>query len=625
MADENKISFIICTNDELQLQECLMYLNLLHIPEGYQTEVITVTDAVSMASGYNEAMRTSDAKYKIYLHQDTFIIEYHFLDRLLKIFKKDKAIGMLGMVGAETLSKDGVMWHEQRCGGFYRLEEFVEKGTKANLQRLKKGIKEVEAVDGFLMATQYDLPWREDIFHGFDFYDVSQCMEFRRAGYKIVVPSQKTELVIHSSGCLSLWNYNMYREALLKEYPEIAFSRKAQKRILFLHSKQIQLIGIPFALVQLGHRVDISNTEVSLGNTVGLNLEVQELLEEELEEGHYDLAVTYDFCREVSNACQNSHIPYYAWVYDSPLMDLYSKEALNEMNYISVFDRKQYGRLSLLGLKHLFYLPLAPEIDNFGAVHIGKRDEKKYSCDISFVGRLYKNRGFEQIFYENSKIFLEEAESLIRQMDCTWNTSTTIFDKASEELISYMASKQQEDTWKAWNVHKRFFCESMKLARKCNETERIHLLKALEERFHIVVYADDSAKEILKDLTVKPWLDYGSEMPKVFHLSKINLNITSRSIESGIPQRVWDILAVGGFCLTNYQPELDEYFEVGKDLEVYHNLEELEDKIAYYLTHEKERLTVAINGYKRIKDHHSLKARLRQALDFIMEEECSPL
>ena len=60
-------------------------------------------------------------------------------------------------------------------------------------------------------------------------------------------------------------------------------------------------------------------------------------------------------------------------------------------------------------------------------------------------------------------------------------------------------------------------------------------------------------------------------------------------------------------------------------MEVYHNLEELEDKIAYYLTHEKERLTVAINGYKRIKDHHSLKARLRQALDFIMEEECSPL
>ena len=74
MADKNKISFIICTNDELQLQECLMYINLLHIPEGYQTEVITVTDAVSMASGYNEAMRTSDAKYKIYLHQDMWVV-----------------------------------------------------------------------------------------------------------------------------------------------------------------------------------------------------------------------------------------------------------------------------------------------------------------------------------------------------------------------------------------------------------------------------------------------------------------------------------------------------------------------------------------------------------------------
>ena len=86
-----------------------------------------------------------------------------------------------------------------------------------------------------------------------------------------------------------------------------------------------------------------------------------------------------------------------------------------------------------------------------------------------------------------------------------------------------------------------------------------------------------------------------------------------------MPQRVWDILAVGGFCLTNYQPELEEYFEIGKDLEVYHNLEELDAKVDYYLKHEKERINIAISGYKKVKKHHNYCNRLSEELKFIFE------
>lgn len=233
------------------------------------------------------------------------------------------------------------------------------------------------------------------------------------------------------------------------------------------------------------------------------------------------------------------------------------------------------------------------------------------------MGRLYNNRGFEETFDEEGKAYLDEAEKVIREMDCIWNESTSIFGKASEDLIDYMVSKQPEDTWKVWNVDKRYFCESMRLVRKCNEIERIKILETLQKRFPIVLYADDSAKKFLKNVEIRPWLEYGSEMPKVFYLSKINLNITSRSIESGIPLRVWDIMAVGGFCLTNYQPELEEYFEIGKDLDVYHDLKELQDKIAYYLKHEDQRIRIAINGYKKVREKHSLKGRIADVLAYI--------
>ena len=46
--NEAKIAFIICTNDNQELQECLVYLNNLDVPEGYKVEIITVMDASSM-------------------------------------------------------------------------------------------------------------------------------------------------------------------------------------------------------------------------------------------------------------------------------------------------------------------------------------------------------------------------------------------------------------------------------------------------------------------------------------------------------------------------------------------------------------------------------------------------
>ena len=65
--DEKKISFIMCTNNEQYAQESMYFINKLSIPKGYSIEILSVTDAKSMTSGYNEGMRASNAKYKIYL------------------------------------------------------------------------------------------------------------------------------------------------------------------------------------------------------------------------------------------------------------------------------------------------------------------------------------------------------------------------------------------------------------------------------------------------------------------------------------------------------------------------------------------------------------------------------
>ena len=102
-------------------------------------------------------------------------------------------------------------------------------------------------------------------------------------------------------------------------------------------------------------------------------------------------------------------------------------------------------------------------------------------------------------------------------------------------------------------------------------------------------------------------LDYYNKMPIVFYNSKININITIRSIRRGIPLRAMDIMGAGGFLLSNYQQELNELFVDREDLVLFHNDEDMMDKIEYYLSHEKEREEIAVNGQEKIRELHDYR------------------
>ncbi len=86
--NNDKICFITCVNDERLYEECLVYINSLDIPKNFSIETVALRGADSIASAYNKAMRETDSKYKVYLHQDAFIINKNFIYDILEIFKK---------------------------------------------------------------------------------------------------------------------------------------------------------------------------------------------------------------------------------------------------------------------------------------------------------------------------------------------------------------------------------------------------------------------------------------------------------------------------------------------------------------------------------------------------------
>ncbi len=217
---DHKFAFILCTNNTLLLEECLHYINHLIVPEGYEAELLTIPDAPCMTRGYNEAMQASDAKYKIYMHQDVFILNRNILRDLLAIFAADPQIGMVGMVGYEKVAADGIMWHTARTGSIYMRHPQTPYPALSDYRyNIADGYEYVAEIDGFFMATCHDLPWDSDRLDGWDFYDAFQSIRFLLQGYKIAVPCQRHPWCMHDDDkLLSLSNYDRYRQIFLQEF-----------------------------------------------------------------------------------------------------------------------------------------------------------------------------------------------------------------------------------------------------------------------------------------------------------------------------------------------------------------------------------------------------------------------
>ncbi|MCY8865641.1 glycosyltransferase family protein [Bacillus spizizenii] len=215
--NENSICFITCVNDDTLYDLCLRHIQSLSVPPHMKVELIDIRKADSMASGYQAAMQDSDAKYKVYIHQDTFIINRSFIYDILYVFQQNDELGMIGVIGAEEVPQSGIWWEASKKAG--KVIEYRSTYSYLSFDEINETVKTVQALDGLLLATQYDLPWQKEIFDGWHLYDTSQCFEFRKKGYLVGIPYQKEPWVIHACGNeFDQIEYSHYLEVFVREY-----------------------------------------------------------------------------------------------------------------------------------------------------------------------------------------------------------------------------------------------------------------------------------------------------------------------------------------------------------------------------------------------------------------------
>lgn len=339
-------------------------------------------------------------------------------------------------------------------------------------------------------------------------------------------------------------------------------------------------------------------------------------LNELLKQDTYSFIFSINFFPSVSDVCNIWGIPYLCLIVDSPVLELFSTSLANPCNKVFLFDRQLYNDFHHINPDGIFHIPLATNVrDNYAtATMASAADRARFSSDISFIGSLYSEKClYNQITLpEKMRGYVDgliEAQLLVYGYnfieECVTPELIEAFCKVRPELINFPDS-MKVDTKAVIAQH----IISVKVA----EQERLRYLKVLSEHFNVDLYtgSDTSSMPLIHN---RGFAKTNTEMPIIFHQSKINLNLTAKSIRSGLSLRIFDVLGCEGFLITNYQAELPEHFNIGEDLEAYTSLDDLMGKCEYYLSHDKERQEIAHNGFEKVKKYHTYDIRLTQMLE----------
>lgn len=397
--------------------------------------------------------------------------------------------------------------------------------------------------------------------------------------------------------------------------------------ILMYRWKAYNYRDIEQTFLLLGHTVD--NIEQELGS-YDVSPEFERVIEEKIRGTHYDMVFTVNYFPLISNVCERTGVKYVSWTCDNPLISMYHESVFHDCNYIFTFDKTNYLEFRGMGVKHIWYLPLAVDTERMDAL-LGVPEEvgrwkvaqdpemQKYRGDVAFVGSLYERNSYDKIksrlpeYLRGYFDAVMEAQLNISGANIVEPMLTT---NILEQLQEYFQLEKSEGSFSDLGL----IFQTTVLGFKIAEIERRRALIELSKHYKVNVYSNSDVSDLLR-IQYCGSVDYWSEMPKVFRMSKINLNFTIPNIKSGIPLRIWDVLGCGGFLLTNYQAEIPYYFKEGEDLVCFDGLEDLCEKVGYYLEHEEERKRIAWNGYRKVREKHSYIERIHTILDTVAGED----
>lgn len=390
-------------------------------------------------------------------------------------------------------------------------------------------------------------------------------------------------------------------------------------KILMMDWNSFGREDITAAFVRQGHTVikmPFSKDEPRHDETV------QNEIKKKIQDESPDTVFSFNYFPIISLACKDEDIPYISWVYDSPYVLLYSYTTMFPCNHIFLFDKSWVKEFRDNRIMTVDYLPMAADAVRLSALcgSAGDAENERYRADVSFVGSLYRG-GHD--FYGRMKTLDDYTRGYL---EAVMKSQMQIYGAdivercLTPKVIANMQKALPMETYPDGVETLSYLYGQYVIDREITARERRSLLESVSEEYGLALYAgagdggrDGVEQGHLKNLGA---VDYYDKAPLVYRNSKVNLNITLRSIKNGMPLRIFEIMGSGGFLLTNYQADFEGSFAAGEDYVYFESQKDLLDKCGYYLSeaHEAERIEIAHNGYEKILKYNTYDCRVNEML-----------
>lgn len=302
-------------------------------------------------------------------------------------------------------------------------------------------------------------------------------------------------------------------------------------------------------------------------------------------------------------------MPLASWYVDNPNL-IIKRYRKNVTPYCTMFlwDRNSLADMHSLGFENCFYLPLGVDERRFRPMQGETNPLSCLSCDVAFAGnsmvekvrkRLNKVKvsgGLENHFRDIASDFCKnghrQIEDVIRLEHCQ------VYDSFKKLNIDDKANFETALLWEATRIYR---------------LERVKRLLP----FNPLIVGDPYWSELLDSQLFRyhKELSYYTELPYFYNVTKINFNATSMQMKGAVNQRVFDVPACKGFLLTDFQEQMGELFDIGKEAICYSDPGEIEEMTGYFLSHEKERTRIAEKGYERVIRDHTYVSRVSSMIE----------
>lgn len=333
---------------------------------------------------------------------------------------------------------------------------------------------------------------------------------------------------------------------------------------------------------------------------------------------HATIIFTVDYFHNFATIAQKANILYVSWLFHIPQWNLYSYQAQLPCNRIFSFDSEHVKEMKQQNINNVQYMSLAADkmlFDN-AMRNVHESELKTYTSDVSFVGTLYEsnNNSFKTISGQAKETeTYKRIVSLVKEKKFTYG-GNILYRNVDDEITEFLIKEADLRKDHYFFASQEAIAIESVLARKITIEERKSAIRALAKKFDFKLYSASNTEQY-PEIRNMGKLPFARKAPLVYHCSKINVYITPRSIRKGIPIRVLEIMACGGFVLTNYQEDLAKEFENGKEVVMYRSLEELLELTEYYLAHEEERIAIAKRGTEKVLREYNFAEKLRRIFD----------